>query len=89
MALPSPAELTALANVGGWLFAAVVLALVIGALIHGDLVPGWIHKREIALGDKTIELLGQMTAAMDRNTKALDTVVGQQTVMVGLLSGKR
>jgi hypothetical protein len=61
------------------------MALVIGALIRGDLVPGWIHKREIALGDKATDLLSQMTAAMDRNTKALDTVVGQQTVVVGLL----
>jgi hypothetical protein len=89
MPLPSPAELSALANVGGWLFASVVLALVIGGFIRGDIVPGWIHKREMALGDKSTELLAQMTAAMDRNTSVLDTVVGQQTVMVGLLSGKR
>ena len=79
-ALPS---LDAISQVGGFVFAVFVSGAIILGLIHGDLVPGWLHKREIDRADKATDLLSDMTASMDRNTKVLDIVVGQQTALLG------
>jgi hypothetical protein len=57
-----PAELY---GAGGALAA---LAFTLLALIRGDLVPGWIHRREIARGDKADD-------QADRTAKALETIV--------------
>ena len=84
MSLPSPAELTALAQAGGWLFAALVLAVVLVALSRGDLAPGWIYKREIERADKATDMLSQITGAVDRQTTVISSLAGQIETLVRL-----
>lgn len=48
--------------------ALTVLAFVVVALIRGDLVPGWLHRREIARGDKADD-------QAERTAKALEAIV--------------
>jgi len=54
--------LEGLGSAAGWTVAVALLLLVLAALVHGDLVPGWIHKREIARGDKLETRLDADTA---------------------------
>ena len=65
MTWPSP---EVLAQIGGWCFAVIVCAVVIGGFIKGDLVPGWIHKREIERADKITALISEQTAVMEKQT---------------------
>ena len=41
-----------IADAGGWAFSGFLAISIIVALIRGDLVPGFIHRREIARGDR-------------------------------------
>lgn len=68
----------ALLDAGGWVFAAVILSAVITALIRGDLVPGGVHKREIARAD-------QATDQLERNSETNEKVVSQVAVLIDLL----
>lgn len=45
-------DLSTIADAGGWACFAFLALLVIGAILHGDLIPGPIHRREIARGDR-------------------------------------
>lgn len=48
--------------------ALAVLAFFVIAFIRGDVVPGWIHRREITRGDKADD-------QADRTAKALEAIV--------------
>jgi hypothetical protein len=69
---PSPEVIL---QIGGWCFAAVVLGLVIAGFIRGDLVPGWVNKRETERADKAAALLEQLTGSLERVAGAVDTLV--------------
>lgn len=68
----------ALIDAGGWVTAAAVCIGVIGAIIHGDLVPGSIHRREIERGDKA-------TAQLERQGEVNEKVASQMDTLLELL----
>lgn len=78
MTLPTA---TTIYDIGGWCFAVVVLALILVAIVRGDLVPGWIHKREIERGDKITALMSQQTATMEKQTDATER---QTSIITGM-----
>jgi hypothetical protein len=79
---PSPQDLI---DLGGWTFACIVLAIVIAAFIKGDLVPGWIHKRETERADKATDLLEHLTSAIEKQTATVEGLVNQmQSLAIAL-----
>ena len=56
-----------LPNLGGWLAFGALALLVIVALVRGDLVPGYIYRREITRGDAAE---GRIDAAKARDEAA-------------------
>ena len=86
MSWPTPAELQALGNAGGWVVAVVFMGLGVAAFVRGDVVPGWIHKREIARADKATDLLAAMTVSVDRLTTTVERSCVQTDIVVRLLT---
>jgi hypothetical protein len=86
MSWPSPTEIS---QIGGWCFAAVTCAVIVGGFISGKLVPGWIYKREITRADKATDLLANMTAAVDRQTIAVEKLAVQTDTAVRMLVARR
>ena len=43
-----PIDPGAIQDAGPWAIAVFILLSVVGAILHGDLVPGWIYKRNDA-----------------------------------------
>ena len=75
MPLGLPSEVL---GAGGWVFASLVLAAVITALIRGDLVPGVTHKREVARADRATE---QLEKEGDTNRELLAAVKALTDIM--------
>lgn len=69
----------ALLEAGGWVFAAITLTGVVTALIRGDLVPGNIHKREIARADTA-------TSQLERWNEIGDTLTVQVKLIAELVA---
>ena len=89
MSLPSPAELDALQKAGGWILVAALAVLIVVAFIRGDIVPGWIYKREIARADKATDLVAATTGAIDHLTGAVKEGTAQTTVLIGLVTRRQ
>lgn len=75
MPLDIPKELL---DAGGWVFCAVALFGIVAALVKGLLVPGGVHQREIARGDKA-------TAQLERNSEAVEKLTGQLGTLLSLM----
>jgi hypothetical protein len=71
----------ALLDLGGWTFACIVLAILLAAFIKGDIVPGWIHKRETERADKATDLLEHLTSAIEKQTATIEGLAGQVQVL--------
>ena len=61
---------TALLDAGGWVFASVVLASVLIMVRRGDIVPGWVYRREVERADKA-------TAQVDLQTESIKALTDQ------------
>lgn len=78
------ALLKPLLDAGGWTFAAIILSLVLLGFAHGDIVPGWIHRREIDRGDKATEIGAQVVNAM---TCQADQMEALTNLLKGYIAG--
>lgn len=74
--MPDPSTFQAASDAGGWATAVVILAtlttaflgllaLVVRALIQGDLVAGSIHRRALDRGDSQDQALVRLTGSVD------------------------
>lgn len=76
----TPSEIAALgaaaANIGGWIFAAVVvtsvLVFLLRAWIRGDFVPRSLHERVLNANDALTEAMKQQTAAITTLTQRFE-----------------
>lgn len=72
-------------DAGGWVFAAIVLAIVIAALIRGDLVPGAIHKRESARADTATAQLERQGETAEKLADQVEDLAGNVKQLVEIL----
>ena len=84
MAWPSPEQLQ---DLGGWVFSVIVCSVVIAGFIRGDLVPGWIHKRETARADQATAVLEKMTNAVEKQTSVVEHLSTEMETLLSLLGG--
>lgn len=66
-----PALLKAISDAGGWVVSCAILIGVIVAIIHGDLVPGREHRREIARANRATDQLERQAEVGEQNAKDL------------------
>jgi isopentenyl phosphate kinase len=83
---PSP---DALLDLGGWAFACIVLGIVIAAFIKGDLVPGWIHKRETERADKATASLEKITGTIDTQTDVIGGLASKLETLITIVGARR
>ncbi|SRR5712691_50013 len=69
--MPSVDEMKIISQIGGWVFASVVLGSVIWALIAGKITAGGILDHLMGLYDKLVESHEKLTGAVDKTTDAL------------------
>jgi hypothetical protein len=77
-----PATVSLIANIGGWVFSAVVLFSVVTGLVRGLLVPGFVLRREIERADKATEALEAMTKHEEMFSASLDTIADLISLIV-------
>jgi len=61
-----------LVDAGGWVFASAVLTAVLILIRRGDLVPGFVYKREVERADKATEQVERQTEAIKTLTAEFD-----------------
>ena len=86
MSWPSPEVLV---QIGGWAFSVIVCTFVIVGFIKGDIVPGWIHKRETERADKATDLLEHLTSAAEKQTATVEGLASQMQSLAAALGGRR
>lgn len=69
-----------LLDAGGWVFAALLAAAILWAIVKGKLVPGVTHDREVARADRATDQLekeGDTNRELLTAVKALTETLGQ------------
>jgi hypothetical protein len=69
----------ALLDAGGWVTSAAIAIGVIAALIHGDLVPGMLYKREVTRADSA-------TTQLERQNELGEKLTAQVEVLIKLVA---
>jgi hypothetical protein len=83
---PTPDQVIQL---GGWAFATIALAIVIAGLIKGDLVPGWIHKRETERADKATGTLEKITGSIDTQTDVIEGLANNVQTLIAVIGARK
>lgn len=65
--------LRALGDASGWVVAVTVLALGVGALARGHLVPGYVYRREVARGDRAEDAVEASTRTVQQAAAATES----------------
>lgn len=76
-----PSSLLSLTGVGGWVFAAIVLGLIIYSFLSGKIVAGGLLDRALNQQDQTLPALNALTSSTE---KLLDTLGGVSSDMEDL-----
>ena len=77
MSLPSSTELSAMASAGGWVVAVAMAVMIIGLIVVGQLVPGWIYKAEVEWRKQATEATARTVEAMEHLSGNIETLIKQ------------
>jgi len=78
MNLPSSTELSAMASAGGWVVAVAMSITIIGLIVVGALVPGWIYKAEVEWRKEATEATARTVQALEHLSGNIETLIAQR-----------
>lgn len=73
--MPVSFTLQELHDVGGWTFAALCLAALLGAFIKGMIVPRFLYDEQKERLDKTLEQQNSIIKSLDALARSIDNVI--------------